>query len=106
MYDTQTSIDVPPVLLQAMKWKRAVPAIMLVYFMPKYADLGYLKGSTFANASLQYDHLEYDFVLNAELDPSPYQTGCVHWLDLMRLPNSKVRAASPDPERAPLLAET
>ena len=95
VYDIQTLIDVPPVLLEAMKWKRAVPEIMIIYFTPKYANLGYLKGLTFANGLLHSNYLEFDRVLDEELDRGSYQTGCAYWLDLMRAhPNSKVRAAA------------
>jgi len=95
MYDIQTLIDVPEVLLKAMNWKRSVPSILMVYFSPEYAALGHLKGLTFANGLLHSDHLELDHALNDELDRNSYQIACGHWLDLMRLhPNPKVNKAA------------
>jgi hypothetical protein len=54
MYESQTLIDVPPGLLKAMKWKRAVPARIMVYFTPEYTD----QSPTFG--LLHSDHLELD----------------------------------------------
>jgi hypothetical protein len=77
MYDLQTLIDVPPALLKAMKWKRAIPAIMVVHFTPEYANLGHLQGLTFANGFLHSDHLELDHAPG--IDSSAYRTSLPLW---------------------------